>query len=63
MTNGSVELAKAAPEPTRADNLVPIEDGGDIVAALNPASAGKTLRLRIDGRAFLEIDGRQGVAG
>jgi phosphoglycerate kinase len=55
---GTVAVAEAAAELTRAGNLVSIAGGGDTVAALNAA------KLRIGGRRRVpRMDGRQGIAG
>jgi phosphoglycerate kinase len=53
--NGTVEVAEAAAELTQAGNLVSIAGGGDTVAALNAAGAGKRFTyVSTAGGAFLE---------
>jgi phosphoglycerate kinase len=53
--NGTVEVAEAAAELTQAGNLVSIAGGGDTVAALNAAGAGKRFTyISTAGGAFLE---------
>ncbi len=53
--NGTVEVAEAAAELTQAGNLVSIAGGGDTVAALNAAGAGKRFSyVSTAGGAFLE---------
>jgi phosphoglycerate kinase len=53
--NGTVEVAEAAAELTQAGNLVSVAGGGDTVAALNAAGAGKRFTyISTAGGAFLE---------
>jgi len=53
--NGTVEVAEAAAELTQAGKLVSIAGGGDTVAALNAAGAGKRFTyVSTAGGAFLE---------
>jgi phosphoglycerate kinase len=53
--NGTVEVAEAAAELTQAGDLVSIAGGGDTVAALNAAGAGKRFTyVSTAGGAFLE---------
>jgi phosphoglycerate kinase len=53
--NGTVEVAEAAAELTQAGDLVSVAGGGDTVAALNAAGAGKRFTyVSTAGGAFLE---------